>query len=265
MLPWPKVRPRGGGKWSDASSIPGRISANDYEKFVRERLSGSQLQQSEATITAHLSQDACEALNKLKRQSERASAESLGGLWTKLYSSTTANDTPAEATAVTDVVVNAERDLLQSLGENSQLLFGNRVVPEGTVVECTVVAALFFMKCHQLERFLTLAAEAERSVPAVAMVVNKLPIECAEEWVNAIQHYPFLKRKYAQGFFSLVYVPHTLNIRQVQQQVQQVRQEVQQEVQRGFRLRDFAIFLLIIYNILLQIQRWSSPLSSGEL
>ena len=115
MLPWPKVRPRGGGKWSDASSIPERVSADDYDKFVRERLSGSQLRQSEATITAHLSQDACEALNELKRQSERASAESLGGLWTKLYSSTTANDTPAEATAVTDVVVNAERDLLQSL------------------------------------------------------------------------------------------------------------------------------------------------------
>ena len=35
MLPWPKVRPRGGGKWSDASSIPGRVSADDYEKFVR--------------------------------------------------------------------------------------------------------------------------------------------------------------------------------------------------------------------------------------
>ncbi|CAE7925738.1 unnamed protein product, partial [Symbiodinium sp. KB8] len=207
----PQILPRD-GTWSDASSVPGRRAGNHYEAFVRQRLTGCHKKQDGARFSADLDNGQCQVLNGLWTQAMTISEESTRQLWEHLKpeeQKAVAGPHSAEADII---ITEAKMNVIELLGSKAEVLLGPESMPAGTIVEVTVNAALFYIKCHQLERLLMLAEKSSGNAPpAAALVVNKKPIKCAGQWSRAIEMFPTLSRLHNDAHFSLVYCPHGLN------------------------------------------------------
>ena len=265
---WPIIKPRGGGgNWSDNSSIPGRKSGNDYEEWVREKLTGSKRKQDTARTTATLDDESVRVLETLELVANKVSKESVGkNLWDKLFQHKgTETKAKKEAHAEADIVLNQDTDLVQSLGEGAELLYGKQTVRAGAIVEVSVHGALFYMKCLQLERYLTIyKAQKATLPPAAVLVINKKPIECSSAWLHAITKFSKLNKV----GFSLVYCPHSLHIQAVQSKIQAYQSEIQayqSEIQAYKKLAAALALCLTLIIVLVLAQRYAKSASSGEL
>ena len=218
---WPTIYPRDGtARWSDSSdssSLPGRVAGEDYENCVRFRLTGSERKQDAARVEAWLKEDQIMSLRELEQEAAEASKKNVGWkLQERLFGTTKESQAGSNyRVAEADAVLEEEKDLVQSLGEGAELLHGSGSAPAHTVVEATNHGALFYRKCFQLEKYLTMRTAVDCLPPAAVLVINKKPMRCSEEWLQAINKFPVLK----DLPFSILYFPHSLNITQHQQRI----------------------------------------------
>ena len=256
---WPRIYPEGGrGRWSDCSSLPGRTAGRDCEAHVRKRLTGSPREQPAASVgPATLAQNIIESLKDLEAKAIKKSQKDVGlELWNRIFGNKTKEQRYVEAVA--DAVLEEETDLLQSLGEGARLLLGEDRVPAGAVVEIANHGALFYYKCFQLEKYLTIWFAQHGSLPpAAVLVINKNPIRCEERWIRAIQGFPNLNRV----GFSLVYFPHSLHIDSVQEIVAK-KDERLAEKDKMIAFLTFCLFLCFVYYIYGKLH---APAGSAEL
>ena len=117
-----------GGTLSDASSVPGRVSGNDFEQLVRKRLTGSHDKQADAKFTAQLDCQHRATLDTLWKAAMTISEKSTGTLWRKIKP----DDNKARQAAEPDIISVAESNLKNCLGaklrfysDQSLLAFGN--------------------------------------------------------------------------------------------------------------------------------------------
>ena len=264
---WPTICPRDGtALWSDSSdssSLPGRVAGEDYENCVRFRLTGSERKQDAARVKAWLKEDQIMSLRELEQEAAEASKKNVGrklqqGLFgTTKESQAGSNYRVAEA----DAVLEEEKDLVQSLGEGAELLHGSGSAPAHTVVEATNHGALFYRKCFQLEKYLTMRAAVDCLPPAAVLVINKKPIRCSEEWLQAINKFPVLK----DLPFSILYFPHSLNITQHQQRIAEKDQMIAEKDEMTKRITFLVFCLVLLVAYLLRIQLFTASAPRGEL
>ena len=195
-----------------------------------------------------------------------ASKNSVGEtLWGRLFEQKGA-ETKKKAkkkahSAQADIVLDQDTDLVQSLGEGAELLYGQQTVRAGAIVEVSVHGALFYMKCLQLERYLTIyKAQTATFPPAAVLVINKKPIECSSEWLDAITKFSKLN----EVGFSPVYCPHSLHIQAFQSKIQAYQSEIQAAYKKLAAALALALCLALIL-VLVLAQRYGKSASSGEL
>lgn len=111
----------------------------------------------------------------------------------------------------------------------------------------------------QLEKYLTICDAANCLPPAAVLVINKKPIWCSEEWLQAINKFPVLKNV----SFSIVYFPHSLNIAQHQQRIAE-KDEMIAEKDKRIAFLVFCIVLLVAYLLRIQLLPHASA-TRGEL
>ena len=230
--------------WSDSSSLPGRVAGEDYEQCVRLRLTGSDRKQDAARVEAELEKDQIKSLRELEQEAAEASKKNVGSqLQEPLFGTTKAGSNYRVAEA--DAVLEEEKDLVQSLGEGAELLHGSGSAPAGTVVEATNHDAFFYRKCFQLEKYLTMRAAVDCLPPAAVLVINKKPVRCSEEWLQAIDKFPVLK----DLPFSILYFPHSLNIAQHQQRIERLIAEKDEMIAERDEMIEqiaFIVFFLVL-------------------
>ena len=272
---WPTICPRDGtAKWSDNSSLPGLVVGEDYENCVRFRLTGSERKQDAARVEAWLEEDQIMSLRELEQEAAEASKKNVGWkLQQRLFGTTKESQAGSNyRVAEADAVLEEEKDLVQSLGEGAELLHGSGSAPAHTVVEAANHGALFYRKCFQLEKYLTMRVAVDCLPPAAVLVINKKPIRCSEEWLQAINKFPVLK----DLPFSILYFPHSLNITQHQQRIAEKDQMVAEmiaekhqmiaekdEMTKRITFLVFCLVLLVAY--LLRIQLFTASAPRGEL
>jgi hypothetical protein len=92
-------------------------------------------------------------------------------------------------------------------------------------------------------------------------MINKKPIRCSEEWLQAINKFPVLK----DLPFSILYFPHSLNITQHQQRIAEKDQMIA-EKDEMIKRRTFLVFcLVLLVAYLLRIQLFTASAPRGEL
>ena len=265
---WPTICPRDGtAKWSDNSSLPGCVAGEDYENCIRFRLTGSERKQDAARVEAWLEEDQIMSLRELEQEAAEASKKNVGWkLQERLFATTKESQAGSNyRVAEADAVLEEEKDLVQSLGEGAELLHGSGSAPAHTVVEATNHGALFYHKCFQLEKYLTMRAAVDCLPPAAVLVINLKPIRCSEEWLQAINKFPVLK----DLPFSILYFPHSLNITQHQQRIAEKDQMIAEmiaekdEMTKRITFLVFCLVLLVAY--LLRIQLFTASATRGEL
>lgn len=249
---WPRVRTQGGGAWSETSSIPGRIGGEAYEAYIREKLTGSYKKQDEAKVTATISRQVCALLNQLQEQAEADCKQDLGNtLWHRIFKEERPHDKAGQVAAEVDVVVQDDCNWESRVGGSALKLYGPEKVVAGTVVEVTVHGGLFYVKCFQLERFLTLYRSAHDQIPvAAAVVVNRKPIECGERWIQALKDYPNLRELASRDCFHILYVPLSVAHTQYATDMGQ-KDEVIAQKDEVIATKDGVIATLLILLILL--------------
>ena len=238
-MPWPKIRLRGDPDyWSEATSLPRGHAGKDYERAVRIKLLGDPEPQEERDlkVSVPLQKEQCEQLMTLWDNAMKASRDSVGErLWQSFFPEKE-NIRPqfSESHAietVTDIRLPQGMDLLKSLGECAECLFGNPMLPSDSIVEVTVNGARFFMKCFQVEKFLTVAKQSHQDVPGAAIIINKKPIDCHGQWEDAIRNCPHLSELHQDGKFCLLYWPHAISILQLQAALEAARAEQEEKLQ----------------------------------
>ena len=80
--------------WSDRSSLPGRLSGNDYEEYIRELLTGSRNDQGDKRMEqAKLNPDLQRELQQLKCEAVANAKNHTGEkLWKRLFGTIESND-----------------------------------------------------------------------------------------------------------------------------------------------------------------------------
>jgi hypothetical protein len=214
------------------------------------------------------------SLRELEQEAAEASKKNVGWkLQERLFGTTKESQAGSNyRVAEADAVLEEEKDLVQSLGEGAELLHGSGSAPAHTVVEATNHGALFYHKCFQLEKYLTMRVAVDCLPPAAVLVINKKPIRCSEEWLQAINKFPVLK----DLPFSILYFPHSLNITQHQQRIAEKDQMIAEmiaekhqmiaekdEMTKRITFLVFCLVLLVAY--LLRIQLFTASAPRGEL
>ncbi|CAJ1330625.1 unnamed protein product [Effrenium voratum] len=197
------------GEWREGVRVcwvdeAGRQSGDDYERYIRELLTGSRGDQADKRkAQAELLKS--KAIENARRNTGQE-------LWKRLYGNNQGNDRQTGCASV-DIVMEEDKDLLQCLGAGAEMLFGVATLPAGTVLEVTVHGASFYVRCFQLEKFLTICASQNSMAmpPAAALAVNRKPIECREEWMEAIKQFPKLLALADQGNLRIAYCPHSVH------------------------------------------------------
>ena len=227
-MDWPQIQPRmqpnnpcdNADQWSEATSLPGQAAGDDYERSVRLRLFGNDEAQDDdvRTVSARLNAEDCRRLAQLWFNAFTASEESNGNAKLFALFFPRASNPPPQlvpeqrASAVTDVWLHERTDVLARLGVGGECLFGNPDLPRGSIVEVSVNGARFYMKCYQIEKFLTLAQSMGRRVGGAALIINKKPIECYSRWGEALKKFPLLHHLQDNNSFCLLYWPHSVSM-----------------------------------------------------
>ncbi|CAE7575102.1 unnamed protein product [Symbiodinium sp. CCMP2592] len=242
--------------WSDWSSLPGRLSGNDYENHIRELLTGSCKDQGDKRMEqAKLSEALQRKLQNLKCEAVENAREHTGeALWKRLFGENDFNDGQTGKASV-EIVMAEDKDVLQCLGAGAEMLLGDAALPTGTVVEVTVQGPLFYVKCFQLEKYLTICAlqTPPKVPPAALLVINRKPIECRDDWMNAVEKFPNLQTLAQQGNFRIAYCPHSVHHAQYRQKMVE-KDEIIVEKDEIIAQKDAKVCLLSV--LLLCLLAW---------